>query len=529
MTALSGGDRRGDAASPMSSVLERSEAAGRGPRVEPRPLDRIFPLLADAARGAQMRETWLAFAEMMPAVGAAIDTSRSPPEIAYAIGEIVHNFFRTRGVTLTSFELRRLVAELLDGRYRAPSSPLVTFGREPPSDVPSDVPWAGDETPPQAPVLPDAIFGALPSPLVRVAPRSVQDIAASVLTRLGLAPGVRPAREAAAAAIAAVLAEDGVTGDDHSRLALEVLSELCGLGLIDRLWADRTVRAVFVHAPDAVWIERDGRVERAPEAFRDQTHLLDLVGRLAIRPASAVASFRLRDGSEGTAIFPPAAPAGPVLVLRRGEAGQATFERLIAAGVVDRAIADLLRMAARGRLGIAIVGPEGSGKTSLLAAIVRDAVSSRRVVSVARHRAFRWQAAGKVELVVPPGDSFGRLATAALQLRPDLLVVDPVDGGDLSTAAALAGRQGSGAVVAVPASLVASSAASLAATLAVDVIVRLGRAGDGLFRVASVEDAAGAQLFAFRDGGFRRTGNVPAFAAALQQAGYGDALASVLG
>ena len=34
---------------------------------------------------------------------------RSPPEIAYGVGELVHNYFRTRGVTLTSYELRRLV------------------------------------------------------------------------------------------------------------------------------------------------------------------------------------------------------------------------------------------------------------------------------------------------------------------------------------------------------------------------------------------------------------------------------------
>ena len=61
-----------------------------------------------------MQETWRAFgSEMEDAVRSALDTSRSPPEIAYAIGGIVHNYFRTRGVTLTSYELRRLVAELL--------------------------------------------------------------------------------------------------------------------------------------------------------------------------------------------------------------------------------------------------------------------------------------------------------------------------------------------------------------------------------------------------------------------------------
>ena len=71
-----------------------------------------------------MQETWRAFGgEMEDAVRSALDTSRSPPEIAYAIGGIVHNYFRTRGVTLTSYELRRLVAELLTLRQRAEPAP----------------------------------------------------------------------------------------------------------------------------------------------------------------------------------------------------------------------------------------------------------------------------------------------------------------------------------------------------------------------------------------------------------------------
>ncbi len=68
-------------------------------------------------RARLMQETWRAFAAgMAGSVAAVFGDGRSPPEIAYAIGEIVHNSFRTRGVTLTSYELRRLVAELLAQR-----------------------------------------------------------------------------------------------------------------------------------------------------------------------------------------------------------------------------------------------------------------------------------------------------------------------------------------------------------------------------------------------------------------------------
>ena len=142
MTALSGGEQLDDERAPQNSVLERPDAAAGDERRAPRPLDEIFPLRGDVTRGRQMQETWRAFgAEMEDAVQAALDASRSPPEIAYAIGGIVHNYFRTRGVTLTSYELRRLVGELLALRQRAePGAPLVTFTADP---ADAETSWTG--------------------------------------------------------------------------------------------------------------------------------------------------------------------------------------------------------------------------------------------------------------------------------------------------------------------------------------------------------------------------------------------------
>src|SRR4029450_4856292 len=118
MTAMEGGERLDEGPAALNSVLERPHADGRA-----RPLEEIFPLRGDAGRARLMQETWRAFAVGMASrVAAAFGDGRSPPEIAYAIGEVVHNSFRTRGVTLTSYELRRLVAELLAQRQHPPRS-----------------------------------------------------------------------------------------------------------------------------------------------------------------------------------------------------------------------------------------------------------------------------------------------------------------------------------------------------------------------------------------------------------------------
>jgi pilus assembly protein CpaF len=213
------------------------------------------------------------------------------------------------------------------------------------------------------------------------------------------------------------------------------------------------------------------------------------------------------------------APDGPVLAVRRGEPGMATFERLIASDLLDRSTADLLRIAARSRLKILIVGPAGSGKTALLAAMARD-LAGVRVVTVARHRAFRWASPTKVELVASTGEGvvpYPSLVSASARLQPHLLVLDSIEQADVSSLTELVAPRFRGTVAAL-----APEALTIGLVRSADLVVRLGRAMDGLFRVVAVQDRAGAEIYP------RRTA-APAFGEIVRAAGYGEALAHILG
>ena len=309
----------------------------------------------------------------------------------------------------------------------------------------------------------------------------------------------------------------------RQRLSRMAFSEICGLGLLDRLWADRSIRAVYVDGPQSVHVERNGVREPAPEMFRDAAHLLDLARRLAGPASTGVVEFQLRDGGSGVVIFPPAAPAGPVLMLHRGEPGSATFERLIASQMLDRRTAALLGIAARARLNIVILGPQGSGKTALLAAIARD-LSALRVVTLAAHRQFRWPSSSKVELVAQPGvdASYSMLMTAGLRLQPDLLVLDSLQIGEASALAERLARGSRGMFAALRPEALVDVLARQA-----DLTVRLGRSHDGVFRTQSVEDRAGTAVFVHEGGRFRQLTNAPSFVETVRQAGFGDALSGI--
>lgn len=573
MTAQSGGGQPdNEGRSPTSSVLERPAVPASGARAALRPLADLFPLGPDTARATSMHEAWQAFAaEKDGAVRAALLPERSPPEIAYAVGEIVHSFFRSRTLTLTSFELRRIVAELLEVYAPAPVIPApaarpvseqppvapaarpappettiapVAAPTPPRADVragpgavvsfasePAAAPWEGEERRSSEPTVPDSIFEPPPSQLVSLLGRedaAFDRLLSTVLDNARhLLGGIRDRAVARAAILQAI---DRVAGDEgemlspetRQRLALFARTELTGLGLIDRLWADPTVHAIFVNGPGTVLVERNGQVEPSKEAFRDEAHLVELLGHLMPRPASGVAQFSLRDGGTGTAVFPPAAPRGPVVTIRRAEPGLATFDRLIVADVLDRRMADLLRLGAHCRLNILVAGPPGSGKSALLAALVRDREQAR-VVTVARNRIFRRPAASKVELVAVPGVTpLATLIGAGAGLQPDLLVVDSVQLEDVPALVERLARS-RGTVAAVePESL------AFGLSQSVDLVLRLGRGRDGQYRVAAMLDGKGNAMFVHEEGGFRPRSTTPSFAATVGGLGLGEALASIL-
>src|SRR5262249_6505430 len=113
----------------------------------------------------------------------------------------------------------------------------------------------------------------------------------------------------------------------------------------------------------------------------------------------------------------------------------------------------------------------------------------------------------------------------AAQLRADLVIADSLGAEDAPALNDLMARGVRGIVAAGE-----TRAMTRLARDKVDLVVRLGPAGDGLFVVVSVEDATGAELFAHRERGtFQRRTTIASFAGTVQKAGYGEALASVLG
>lgn len=602
----------------------------------------IFPPQRSDNRARQLEETWLLlFRELRGPVDTTLLGGLSAGDVAYRLGELVHNYFRTRGVTLTSFELRRIVVELLDNHKRgwptlkpvqgpaAPASSLVDFvDGDPDARAIREAAARPPEPIAAQPAVAPSIE-AMPSPLVDLAPRARPQEPPSTVASLSVenaGPGIAvrsaprattprrrpmqdlpPAREredtltpeqlasmeaaaaaaanevfgseepapvetpapatvetapvasaemsaeAALLAIAAAwerrrvarpapaaraelrrwvsettdqaLADAHVRVNDVERARLEqlIVDDVFGLGVLEPLLRDAAVTSIMVNGPDAVFVERQGQIERVG-GFRDAAHVatvLERLARFAGKPspgaARPVIEGRLPDSSRFVIVSPPLAPSGPLCTITRRPAPLATLDELVTREALSQPMAGLLRAAARGRLNILVSGRAESGRTTMLSALARAIAPGERVVTVERRPELRLDFGNVVSLVAPeagpemvPAIDLAMAISAASRLRPDRLVIDGLGNGAVAALVTLIDGGRDGVVASCEASSPRAALEELARRVAesepqetpataqrrvagaFDLVVHLEAFRDGTRRVTHIAEVAGA-------------------------------------
>lgn len=221
-----------------------------------------------------------------------------------------------------------------------------------------------------------------------------------------------------------------------------VVDSIVGLGPIEMLLRDPGVTDVLVNGPDEVWVERDGRLERAPIAFPDAAAVVAAVERVIAplglrldRSAPAVEA-RLADGSRLHAVIPPASVDGPVVAVRRFTQAVPDLDSLVEAGAATAPDVERLRQLVAGRRNLVVSGGTGAGKTTLLNLLAGEIPPSERVVTI--EDAAELAVPGHVvrlEAHPPNADGHGGvtirdLLRSALRLRPDRIIVGEVRGAE---------------------------------------------------------------------------------------------------
>lgn len=252
---------------------------------------------------------------------------------------------------------------------------------------------------------------------------------------------------------------------DPSELGATVahLSDLIdGFGPLTQVMSDDAVTDVLVNGPHEIWIERSGTLERVDVTFDDVVDLRAFIDRALARAGARadashpIADARLPDGSRMHVVLPPIAPDGPLVSIRRFLWERPDVEDLISRGMLDDDKAAHLVDAVRQRRTIVISGATGTGKTTLLNALLAEVEPSERIVTIEETSELKPCSLHVVSLLARPRNVEGRggvdmttLVRAALRMRPDRIVVGEVRGPEALDALAAMSTGHNGSMVTI--------------------------------------------------------------------------------
>lgn len=306
--------------------------------------------------------------------------------------------------------------------------------------------------------------------------------------------------------VADALRSQGVPVGDATVLAVHdaLRTDIVGAGPLDPLLRTPGVTDVLVNGPDQVWLDRGNGLELTSVHFPDDAAVRRLAVRLAssggrrLDDASPYVDLRMADGTRLHAILAPLSRPGTLISLRVPSGKVFTLAELVDMGAIHEEATELLRAIVESRCAFLISGGTGTGKTTMLNALLSLVAAQDRLVIVEDASELRPSHPHLVALESRPANIEGAgaipmrvLVRQALRMRPDRLVVGEVRGDEVvdMLAAMNTGHEGGcGTIHAnsagdVPARLeglalaagLNRDAAHAQMAAAIDVVIHLGR------------------------------------------------------
>ena len=226
---------------------------------------------------------------------------------------------------------------------------------------------------------------------------------------------------------------------EKSRLFEQITAEILGLGPLQPLLEDDTITEVMVNGAKNIYVERRGKIQRAPLAFENNEHVMRIIERIVaplgrrIDESSPYVDARLQDGSRVNAIIPPVSLVGPVLTIRKFARTPFTVDQLIQFGSLTPEAVQFLDAAVKARINVVISGGTGSGKTTLLNVMSGFIPADERIITIENAAELQLRQEHVVTLESRPANIEGKgeitirhLVINALRMRPDRIIVGEI-------------------------------------------------------------------------------------------------------
>ena len=199
---------------------------------------------------------------------------------------------------------------------------------------------------------------------------------------------------------------------------------------------DPAVIEVMLNPDGRIWVDRLGKgISDSGETLSpaDGERIIRLVahhvGAEVHGGAPRISAELPESGERFEGLLPPVVTA-PAFAIRKPAVAVFTLDDYVAAGIMSRAEAEVLRQGVADRLNILVAGGTGTGKTTLTNALLAEvAKTSDRVVLIEDTRELRCDAPNLVAMRTRDGVvSLSDLVRSSLRLRPDRIPIGEVRG-----------------------------------------------------------------------------------------------------
>lgn len=207
---------------------------------------------------------------------------------------------------------------------------------------------------------------------------------------------------------------------------------------IQALLLDPTISDLMINGVKGIFADREGRVEKVelaePYTNERLTAAIERVARVLGQDLTAqnpILNTRLPDGSRVAVVAPPASKDGPTLTIRKFNAWF-TSDQLVASGSLPKEVRDFVVGLVMQRKNGIIAGGTGSGKTTLMKALLDHIPMTERLcvieqpseLRISHPNAIQWEAVDPIpgQVAVTPSE----LLAAALRHRPDRIIMGEI-------------------------------------------------------------------------------------------------------
>lgn len=229
--------------------------------------------------------------------------------------------------------------------------------------------------------------------------------------------------------------------EEKEDLIVKLFNEFRRLGPLQPLLDDDEITEIMINGEDQVYIERQGKMEKADIGFQSNDEVFHLIQKIVnmmdrkVNEKHPICDVRLHDGSRVNIVLSPIALKGPTMTIRKFPKKRLMKEDLIENMTIDHGSMAFLENLVKKKYNLFISGGTSSGKTTLLN-ILSDAIpADERIITIEDSAELQLSSINNlVSLEARTSSdhhnhvSIRDLIKSSLRMRPDRIIVGEVRG-----------------------------------------------------------------------------------------------------